>query len=196
MHLDLGLRVEGRTELGGAWNSFRPCDPSFQQSCRPDAFPRLRPDIQFGIRAGGVITDRIHVDVDYDQRREFDAANNINLYYQGAPGELIQRVEMGDVSIELPASRYLTQGIPSGNFGFKTTARLGAMDVEALWAQQQGDVATREFRLGAAGQEGLVQDQELILDDADYVTGQFFFLVDPARMLAAPARVLEWSGGV
>ncbi|MEJ2501924.1 MAG: hypothetical protein P8177_01190, partial [Gemmatimonadota bacterium] len=70
----------------------------------------------------------------------------------------------------------------SGNFGFKTTARLGVVDVEALWAQQKGDVATREFRLGAAGQEGLFQDQELVLDDASYASGQFFFLVDPTTL--------------
>jgi hypothetical protein len=183
---DLGLRVEGRSELGGSWNSYRPCEPGLQLNCRPDAFPRLQPDIQFGVQVGGVITDRIHVDVDYDQRREFDAANNINVYYEGEPGEPLQRVEMGDVSIDLPGSRYLTQGIPSGNFGFKTTARFGAVDVEALWAQQKGDIATREFRLGATGQEGLYQDQELVLDDAAYATGQFFFLVDPTTIAGWP----------
>ncbi|MFP4623784.1 MAG: hypothetical protein ACLFRX_06350, partial [Gemmatimonadota bacterium] len=180
---DLGLRVEGRSELGGSWDRFRPCEPSLDQNCDPGLMPRLQPDIQFGIQVGGTITDRIHVDVDYDQRREFDAANSISVYYQGQPGELLQRVEMGDVSIDLPASRYLTQGIPAGNFGFKTAARMGALDVEAVWAQQKGDVATREFRLGGAGEaEGLVQDQELVLDDADYVSGQFFFLVDPTSI--------------
>ncbi|NIP80369.1 MAG: hypothetical protein GWM90_14540, partial [Gemmatimonadetes bacterium] len=108
------------------------------------------------------------------------------MYYQGQSGELLQRLEMGDVSIDLPASRYLAQGIPAGNFGFKAAARMGGVDVEAVWAQQKGDIATREFRLGGAGQEGLVQDQELVLDDADYVTGQFFFLVDPARLAGWP----------
>ena len=179
---DLALRVEGRGELGGAWNRFRPCDPAIGVNCGTDLFPRLRPEIQFGVQVGGTITDRIHVDVDYDQRREFDAANNISVYYQGLDGEVLQRLEMGDVSIDLPASRYLTQGIPSGNFGFKAAARVGATDVEAVWAQQKGDIATREFRLGGAGREGLVQDQELVLDDADYATGQFFFVVDPAAI--------------
>ncbi len=182
---NLGLRVEGRGALGGEWRQFRPCETGLDLNCNPDLLPRLQPDMQFGIQVGGTITDRIHVNVDYDQRREFDAANNISVHYQGEPGELLQRVEMGDVSIDLPASRYLTQGIPAGNFGFKTTARFGAMDVSALWAQQKGDIAAREFRLGG-GQAGLVQDQELVLDDADYASGQFFFLVGPTELEGWP----------
>ncbi len=183
---DLGLRVEGRGELGGVWNRYRPCRPGLRLNCNPDLLPKIQPEIQFGVQVGGTITDRIHVNVDYDQRREFDAANNINVYYQGQPDEVLQRLEMGDVSIDLPASRYLARGIPAGNFGFRAAARLGQTDVEAIWAQQKGDIATREFRLGGVGQEGLVQDQELVLDDADYASGQFFFLVDPQQIVGWP----------
>jgi hypothetical protein len=183
---DLALRVEGRGGMGGAWNEFRPCDPGLRLQCNPTLLPQLRPDIEFGIQVGGTITDRIHVSVDYDQRREFDTANNISVHYQGAPGELLQRLEMGDVSIALPPSRYLTQGIPAGNFGFKAAARVGSTDVEAVWAQQKGEIASREFRLGGLGQRGLVQEQERVLDDSDYASGQFFFVVDPTRILGYP----------
>lgn len=185
-YADLALRVEGRGELGGAWNRYRPCEAGLRLNCSPDLFPQLQPEMAFGVQVGGTISERIHVDVDYDQRREFDAANNINVYYQGLPTEVLQRMEMGDVSIELPASRYLTQGIPSGNFGFKAAARLGETDVEAVWAQQKGAIASREFRLGGGAQGGLVQDQELVIDDADYAAGQFFFLVDPSRLVDHP----------
>ena len=185
-HADIALRVEGRGELGGAWNRFRPCDPGLRLNCDLDLFPRLQPEIAFGVQVGGTISERIHVDVDYDQRREFDAANNINIYYQGQGSEVLQRLEMGDVSIDLPASRYLTRGIPSGNFGFKAAAQLGETEVQAVWAQQKGAMASREFRLGGGGQGTLVQDQELVIDDAEYATGQFFFLVDPTRLAAYP----------
>ena len=185
---DIGMRVRGRGDLGGAWIRYRPCEPGLRLNCDPGLFPRLQPDMQFGVQVGGTISNRVHIDVDWDQRREFDATNNINVYYQGLQGELLQRVEVGDVSIRLPQSRYLTRGIPAGNFGFKATGRLGGMDVEAVWAQQKGDVATREFQLdaGGGGQTGLVQDASLVLDDADYVRGQFFFVVDPASVVGAP----------
>jgi hypothetical protein len=183
---DLGLRVEGRGGVGGAWNQYRPCDTALRLSCQPGLIPQLRPDIEFGIQVGGTIADRVHVNVDYDQRREFDTANNISVYYQGAPGEVLQRFEMGDVSIGLPPSRYLTQGIPAGNFGFKAAAQVGATAVEAVWAQQRGEISSREFRLGGLGRQGLVQEQERVLDDSDYAAGQFFFLLDPTHIAGYP----------
>ncbi len=183
---DLGLRVQGRGELGGAWIRYRPCDPTLRFNCDPGLFPRIQPDVQFGVQVGGTISDRVHIDVDWDQRREFDATNNINVYYEGLPGEVLQRIEVGDVSLELPRSRYLTRGIPAGNFGFKGTGRLGAMDVQAVWTQQKGDVASREFRMDAGADAGLVQDARIVLDDAEYVRGQFFFAVDPAAIVGAP----------
>jgi hypothetical protein len=183
---DLALRVEGRGGMSGAWNEYRPCDPALRLNCHPGLMPQLRPDIEFGVQVGGTIAERVHINVDYDQRREFDTANNISVYYQGAPGELLQRFEMGDVSIALPSSRYLTQGIPAGNFGFKTALQIGPTEVEAVWAQQRGEIASREFRLGGLGQRGLVQEQERVLDDGDYAAGQFFFLVDPRRITGHP----------
>jgi hypothetical protein len=186
-YADIGMMIRGRGELGGAWNRYSPCDPGQQLTCKPSLFPQLRPDVQFGVIVGGTISERVHVNVDYDQTREFDAANNINVYYQGLPDEIIQRVEVGDVSIRLPASRYLTQGIPAGNFGFKATGQLGPVDFQTVFAQQRGDVTTREFRLGGVGNaQGLVQDETLALDDADYVKGQFFFITDPDSIAGSP----------
>ncbi len=186
-YADVGMIITGRGEMGGAWNRYHPCDPGLRLDCNPSLFPQLKPDLQFGLRVGGTISDRIHLDVDYDQRREFDAANNINVYYQGLPDEILQRLEVGDVSIQLPQSRYLTQGIPAGNFGFKATGQMGPMDFQAVWAQQRGDVSRREFRLnGNQGSAGLVQDQSIVLDDASYVKGQFFFLLDPDSLAGAP----------
>ena len=52
--------------------------------------------------------------------------------------------------------------------------------------RSESTISTREFRLGGGGQGGLVQDQELVIDDAEYVTGQFFFLVDPSALVGYP----------
>jgi len=186
-YADLGMMINGRGELGGSWMRTEPCLPGLQFNCNPSLFPQLKPDIQFGIRVAGTISERVHVNVDYDQRREFDAANNINVYYQGLEDEVLQRLEVGDVSIRLPTSRFITQGIPAGNFGFRAEGQLGPLDFQAVWAQQKGDVSQREFQLGGAGsQQGFVQDLEIVLDDAAYVKGQFFFLVDPDSLNGAP----------
>ena len=186
-YTDLGLRVQGVGNLGGHWTQHKPCDPAVQFTCNPGLFPSMRPDVQLGVRVAGTISERVHVDVDYDQTREFDAANNINVFYQGLAGEVLQRLDVGDVSIPLPATRYMTRGIPAGNFGFAATAQLGPIDtVQVLFAQQKGDVTTKQFKLATGTQAGLEQDAQLVIDDADYAKGQFFFLVPPSDLLDYP----------
>ena len=179
----IGVRLRGRGEFGGDWNRFEPCEDRLQESCNPGLFPQLRPDIQFGIQVMGTVADRIHVDVDYDEAREFSATNNVNIFYQGEEGAWVQRVEVGDVTLTFPESRFLTQGIPAGNFGFRALTDLGPLDVQAVWAQQNGDISSREYQLSGVGdRQAFIQDDTLVLDDADYVKGQFFFLTDPREI--------------
>ncbi len=184
-YADLNMLIQGRLELGGGWNRFRPCDVALRLNCNPSLVPTLKPELQFGVRLGGTVSERIHVSVDYDNAREFDAANNINVYYQGLEDEILQRLEVGDVSFDLPSSRYLTRAIPAGNFGFKTTGQLGPLEFQSIWAQQKGDLGTRSFSLGAGGQ-GFVQEETTVIDDADYQRGQFFFLFHPRRIRGFP----------
>lgn len=179
-YADLALDITSRMELGGDWVRYEPCDERFKESCNPGLVPQLTPDLLFGVKVAGTIMDRIEVDVDFDQSREFDAANRINIFYQGGEDDILRRLEVGDVTFRLPASRFLTEGIPSGNFGFQAEGQIGPMDFQTVWAQQRGDLNSREFKLtGLGDQRSFVQEDSLVLDDADYVRGQFFFLVDP-----------------
>jgi hypothetical protein len=207
---ELRMDVGGYGELGGSWQRFEPCDPSLHIDCNPSLFPQLEPDVQFNVRVLGTITDRIHVNVDYDQTREetFNS-NQIQVFYQGLPNEVLQHVEVGDVQFRLPRSRYLTQGVPAGNFGVTASGQLGPLEFQTVWAQQRGNLTTRDFRLAGGASEGLVQDDRIVLDDADYVKGQFFFLADPSnftgyphvdalflRASDAPATIRPLQGGV
>ena len=184
---DLDVRIRGRGEFGGDWTRFRPCDAGVQLGCQPGLLPRLAPELQFGVQMGGTISDRIVVNVDYDQTREFSATNNINVFYQGVEDEILQGVEVGDVTFGLPESRFLTEGIPAGNFGLRATGQVGPVDFETVFAQQRGDLSSREFRLAGAGTDrAFVQEDTLVVDNADYVRGQFFFLADPRNLFDYP----------
>ena len=77
---DLEFEIVGQGELGGDWTRFRPCDTRVQFSCETGLLPRLSPDIQFAVRVEGTIADRITLDVDFDQAREFSAANNLSIF--------------------------------------------------------------------------------------------------------------------
>ena len=96
-YTDLGFEVRGSGQIGGDWTRFRPCDATVQVTCEPSALPQLRPDLQFGVRADGSFTDRMYIEVDYDQTREFAGANQVNFQYRGLEGEFLQRLDVGDV---------------------------------------------------------------------------------------------------
>ena len=184
-YADLGFTLRGTGQVGGDWTAFRPCDEAVQITCGVSLLPQVTPDIRFAATADGTITDRILVDVDYDQTREFQGANRLNIHYRGKPGEILQRFEVGDVQFDLPSSRFLREAVPAGNFGFQASLRAGPVDVRSVWAQQAGEVTSRRFRLESSGR-GYSRTDTLVLDDADYLEGQFFFLFDPADFLGYP----------
>ena len=130
-HSDLALQLNARMELRAEKNQNERCAVSGIRRSRSStaraASFRLT-DFQFNARSGGVVADRIHVDVDYDTQREFDGSNNISVNYEGKGNELLQRLELGNVTFQPPVSRFITAGIPSGNYGLQaiTQDRAGA----------------------------------------------------------------------
>ena len=196
-YTDLGMRIRGRAEVDGDWTRFRPCQNQFQATCQPSLFPQLQPDLSLAVQVQGTILDRVAVDVDFDQLREFGTTNRLSIVYSGADDDVLQRLEVGDVAFELPRSRFLTRGIPAQNFGFQLDGQLGPVDFSGVWAEQRGDLTSREFRLtGVGNQRRFVQQDTIVLDDADYARGQFFFLVDPAEITRYPhVDVLSLDAG-
>ena len=170
---DLGFSVRGTGQIGGDWTEFRPCDETVQVTCEVSFIPRIKPDIYFAATADGTIADRIVVDVDYDQTREYVGANRVNISYRGLPGEVFRSFDIGDVSFDLPESQFLREGVPAGNFGFQAALEAGPVEFRSVWAQQAGEVTTRTFRLGGSG-ESFSRTDTVVLDDADYIEGQFF----------------------
>jgi len=96
-------------------------------NCRSAFEPLV--DFQFAAKSGGIVAERVHVNLDYDTQREFDASNNISIYYEGKRNEFVQRLEVGNVTFQPPSSRYITAGIPSGNYGIQAITKIGAMRV-------------------------------------------------------------------
>ncbi len=182
---DLGFRISGTGQLGSDWTRYQPCDEAVQVTCEVSLLPQLTPDIRFAADADGTVAGRVQVDVDYDQRREFQSANRVNVRYQGLDGEFLQRFDVGDVDFSLPPSRFLGDAVPAGNFGFQAALQAGPLDIGTVWAQRNGEVTSRRFRLEGSGR-GYARADTLVLDDADYVEGQFFFLFDPAAFFEYP----------
>jgi hypothetical protein len=161
-------------------------------SCR-GGFTPPRLDPQFAVRTGGVVGQRVHVNVDYDTQREFDASNNVQVYYQGLEDEILRKVEIGNVTFQGPRSQFITGGIPANNFGIAAQGTVGALDFGALFAQQKGNVAkARVFNVG----DQTVQPVDRALADRDFEPQRFFFVRNPRTLPGYPAvDVLALSTG-
>ncbi|MFL5577558.1 MAG: cell surface protein SprA [Gemmatimonadaceae bacterium] len=174
LDLALGTRIETKMER----NKNERCTSNLYfvngANCRGGFQPNF--DFQFNVRTGGVVADRVHVNVDYDSQREFDASNNISVYYEGRPDELLQRLEVGNVSFAPPPSRFITGGIPSGNYGVQAIGQVGPMHFRTIVAQQKGNVVKdRVFTVG----DRTLQGVDLDLEDYKIEARRFFFTVDP-----------------
>ncbi len=183
-HSDLTLQLNARMELRAERNLNERCANGFAQpalACQ-SAFVPLT-DFQFNAKSGGVVADRIHVDVDYDTQREFDGSNNISVNYEGKSNELIQRVELGNVTFTPPVSRFITAGIPSGNYGLQAIAKVGSARLRGIVAQQKGNVISdRVFTVG----DRTLSAVDRRIEDHQFEPRRFFFTVDPRYLIGYP----------
>ena len=182
-HSDLTLQLNARMELRAEKNLNERCAVSgFAQpvfSCQSAFLPIT--DFQFNAKSGGVVAERIHVDVDYDTQREFDGSNNISVNYEGKGNELIQRLELGNVTFQPPASRFITAGIPSGNYGLQTIAKVGPARIRGIVAQQKGNIIRdRVFTVG----DRTLAAVDRRIEDHQFEPRRFFFTISP-RLLGA-----------
>jgi hypothetical protein len=183
-HSDLALQLDARMELRAEKNLNERCAVSgFAQpvfACQSSFLPIS--DFQFNARSGGVVADRIHVDVDYDTQREFDGSNNISVNYQGKGNDFIQRLELGNVTFQPPVSRFITAGIPSGNYGLQAVTRIGPANVRGIIAQQKGNIVSdRVFTVGSRTLSAI----DRRIEDHQFEPRRFFFTVPPRALGSA-----------
>ncbi len=175
---DLNLQFDARLEARTERDKNERCvfsqyyDPG--RACNGTFAPNF--DFQFSVKSTGTVGDHVHVDVDYDSQREFDASNNISLVYQGKPGPGLNELQVGNVSFDMPASRFITAGIPSGNYGLQAIGQVGRLQIRAIAAQQKGNVVQdRDFEIG----DSTASSGRLDIADWQVEARRFFFTVDP-----------------
>ncbi|MFN8580100.1 MAG: hypothetical protein U0163_03870 [Gemmatimonadaceae bacterium] len=184
LHVDLVTRLETRAERNKNNRCFAAQLFNSAFSCRARIAPTL--DFQYQLRSTGTVADRFHVNVDYDSQREFDGSNNISLFYQGAPGQFLQRVDVGNVSFAPRPSRFITSGIPSGNYGVQLLTQRGRVSTRLIAAQQKGNVVKDQvFTVGARTSQRVERD----IEDYQVEPRRFFFTIDPARFGSAYPNV-------
>ncbi len=186
-YADLGLegmiRLEIRTDRfrNERCTPIQLLDPG--SGCR-GGFRAPRLDNHVSLRSGGLIGQRIHLNVDYDNDRDFDANNDLQVYYEGLEDEIVRRVEVGTVTFVAPRSRFITSAVPTNNFGVNARFEVGPVQLQTLAATQKGSqVAERTYTIG----QTTSQAQDRQLRDLDFESGRFYWIVDPTALTGYPA---------
>ena len=188
-YADLALDGQVRLELRSDRLRNERCGPAElldpNSGCR-GGFKPPRLDNQVDVRSSGIIGERVHLAIDYDTERDFNANNNIQVYYQGLEDEIVRRIEVGTVSFQPPQSRFITAAIPANNFGVNAQFEVGPFQIQTLAATQKGSqVAERSYTIG----QTTSQPQDRQLRDLDFETGRFFWVVDPTTALAGYPQI-------
>jgi hypothetical protein len=186
-YADLGMRLNVRFELKADQFTNLSCTSAERlfafSGCNP-GFPTITPNPQYQIVTSGVVGQRLHINVDFDSQREFDANNNLQVWYEGLEDEMLRRIEAGNVTFQAPPSRFISAAIPANNFGVQAIGQIGPLELRGIYAQQKGSVVKdRFYTVGELTTQPL--DHEL--RDLDYEVGRFFFAVDPAGLPGFPA---------
>ncbi len=114
----------------------------------------------------GMIGDKLKITANYNTDAQFQFENQVKLDYTGHPDEIVQKIEVGTVSLPLPTT--LITG-SQALFGIKTKLKFGDLTVTSILAQQQSQSKTITITNGS--QQGTFK-----LAAGDYEANKHYFL--------------------
>ncbi len=149
----------------------------FSKQDNPSFSPRNRSNFTFDfnqrISLGliGKVGTRLQVTANYDTQSTFDFQNLIKLEYTPTEDDIIQKIEVGNVSMPLNSS--LITGAQS-LFGVKAQLQFGKTTVTGVFSEQKSQASTVVAQGG-----GTLQEFELFIKDYD--ENRHFFLAQYFR---------------
>ncbi|HET8854438.1 MAG TPA: cell surface protein SprA, partial [Salinimicrobium sp.] len=119
----------------------------------------------------GHVGKRLKVTANYDTESTFDFQNQLKLEYTPTEDDIIQKIEVGNIS--MPLNSTLIQGAQS-LFGVKTVLQFGKTTITGVFSEQKSERRTVNVEGGAAVQEF----EKFILD---YDEDRHYFLAHHFR---------------
>ncbi|WP_435134987.1 cell surface protein SprA [Formosa sp. A9] len=149
----------------------------FSKQDNPAFSPRNRSNFSFdfdqriSLSLLGKVGTRLQVNANYDTQSTFDFQNIIKLEYTPTEDDIIQKIEVGNVSMPLNSS--LITGAQS-LFGVKTQLQFGRTTVTGIFSEQKSETRTVVAQGG-----GTLEEFELFA--RDYDENRHFFLAQYFR---------------
>ncbi len=118
----------------------------------------------------GEIGDKVSVEVDQDSERMFEFENALKLTYTGYEDEIIQKIEAGNIGLQLTGTQLATfSGQNKGLFGIKSELKFGAFSLTTIASLEKGEKNQLTVNGGA-------QELEVDIPVNQPSEGRYFFL--------------------
>ena len=114
----------------------------------------------------GTIGEKLNIKSNYDSQSTFDFQNLIKLDYTPNEDDIIQKIEIGNVS--MPISSSLISGAQN-LFGLKTQLKFGNTTIDAVLSEQRSQSKTLSSKSGGG-------QSEFNLSPLDYESNKHYFL--------------------
>lgn len=161
---EVNLSVTGTANMDVGASIQETLDPSLPPDQQRRIDPLFNQNLQLNIE--GTIGDKLFIRTDWDTERSFDWQNRLNIVYEGYEDEIIQSIELGNVSMSTGNS--LIRG-GSALFGIRSEAQFGPLTLTGIISQQEGDSQTETISGGST-------ESEISLRPTDYQEDRHFFL--------------------
>jgi cell surface protein SprA len=126
---------------------------------------------QINMSVVGKVGEKLQVTANFDNNNSFDFQNNMKVEYTGFKEDILQKLEIGNVS--LPLNNTLIQGAQN-LFGIKAKLQFGKLDVTAIATTQRGK--TSSIDVGGSGPGGGGQGRPFEIIASNYDDNRHFFL--------------------
>jgi cell surface protein SprA len=145
---EVNLRVTGTANMNLGVSIQETEDPAIP----PDQQKRIDPTFNQNLRLNiqGTIGDKLNIRTDWDTERAFNYENRLSIVYSGYEDEIIQNIELGNVSMNTGNS--LVRG-GGALFGIKSKFQLGPLELTGIISQQEGASNSQTITGGASERE-------------------------------------------
>lgn len=135
----VGLNVTGDVSINGGFR--RESRDQLQSNLAgSNANYNFRIDQSQRFTIVGQVGDKVSVRVDQDSERLFEFQNAIKLEYTGYDDEIIQKIEAGNIYLQLPGTQLAAFSSQNrGLFGIKTQLRVGALELTSIASLEKGE---------------------------------------------------------
>ncbi|WP_456408992.1 T9SS outer membrane translocon Sov/SprA [Caldithrix abyssi] len=165
----IGLKVTGNISFDLSGRSEKRSGSAISALENQNTFsPRFKQTQQFTVE--GKIGEKVTVSVEQNSEATVDIENTLKLRYDGDEDEIVQSIEAGNISLSLPATKYVIfGGSNKGLFGLKSKIQVGNLYMTTIASLEKGQ--QQELTIS-----GSAKESSTTIRDYEFIKNRYFFI--------------------